>query len=172
MYRFLLGVVQPLSCHLRFECAVAWKAFEAGYLGCMKRCLHGARWRLQEASILKPRRMRQPETLYSFARFVVLFIGVALGCKHDERNDLYFIAFREYIKSITLASSDAVGVEEARKTYVRNFDVVTEMCLTWTHRSFRWLPLYRLLGYWMQTILWERPDICFGRNLSVDVQAA
>eukprot|EP00439_Symbiodinium_sp_Y106_P084819 s50_g26.t1 len=114
--------------------------------------------------------MRQQETLYSFARFIVAFIGVALGCKNDERNDLCFIAFRDYMKSITLASSDAIGVEEARKTYVRNFDIATEMCLTWTHRSFRWLVLWRLLGLWMQTILWERPDICFGRNLSVDVQ--
>lgn len=140
------------------------------YQKCVRKYLHGARCRLQEASVLKLRRMRQQETLYSFARFIVAFIGVALGCKNDERNDLCFIAFRDYMKSITLASSDAVGVEEARKTYVRNFDIATEMCLTWTHRSFRWLLLWRLLGLWMQTILWERPDICFGRNLSVDVQ--
>ncbi|CAE7355813.1 unnamed protein product, partial [Symbiodinium pilosum] len=114
--------------------------------------------------------MRQPETLYSFARFIVAFPGLALGYKQDARNDLFFIAFREYIKSITLASSDSVGVEEARKTYVRNFDALTEMCLTWTHRSFRWLSLYTFLGLWMRSILWERPEICFGRNLSLDAQ--
>ena len=147
------------------------KVLQDGYQKCVRKYLHGARCRLQEASVLKLRRMRQQETLYSFARFIVAFIGVALGCKNDERNDLCFIAFRDYMKSITLASSDAIGVEEARKTYVRNFDIATEMCLTWTHRSFRWLVLWRLLGLWMQTILWERPDICFGRNLSVDVQA-
>ena len=102
------------------------KVLEAGYHAAVKRYLHGARWRLQEASVLKLRRMRQPETLYSFARFIVAFPGLALGYKQDARNDLFFIAFREYIKSITLASSDSVGVEEARKTYVRNFDALTE----------------------------------------------
>ena len=113
------------------------KVLQDGYQKCVRKYLHGARCRLQEASVLKLRRMRQQETLYSFARFIVAFIGVALGCKNDERNDLCFIAFRDYMKSITLASSDAIGVEEARKTYVRNFDIATEMCLTWTHRSFR-----------------------------------